>query len=101
MAKLGPAPASRHLAVPGAAASAGSRPTRTPPPAAAESRPTDTPPRDRLQLMVISEREGQPVAIISDHLVREGDSFDGVNVLRIGATEVEVDDHGQRRVLHF
>jgi hypothetical protein len=51
--------------------------------------------------MAISERDGQPVAIISDRLVREGDSFDGVKVLRIGTTEVEVDDRGQRRVLKF
>ena len=100
VATLGPPPAGRRLAVPGSAAAAADRSAR-PPAGAAEGPPAAASPHDRLQLMVISERDGQPVAIISDHLVREGDSFDGVKVLRIGATEVEVDDRGQRRVLHF
>jgi hypothetical protein len=97
---LGPAPASRRLAVPettvpgspaGPLTATAEEPRVGPAPATPE----------RLQLMAISERDGQPVAIISDHLVREGDSFDGVKVLRIGATEVEVDDRGRRRVLKF
>jgi hypothetical protein len=97
---LGPVPASRRLAVPGTAAGG----TAAAPLAAAadEARVAPGPATsERLQLMAISQRDGQPVAIISDRLVREGDSFDGVKVLRIGATEVEVDDRGQRRVLKF
>ena len=100
LATLGPPPAGRRLALPGSAAATTDRPAH-PAAAADEVQPAAAPPRDRLQLTVISERDGQPVAVISDHLVREGDSFDGVKVLRIGTTEVEVDDRGQRRVLHF
>ena len=100
VATLGPPPAGRRLALPGSAPTAADRPAPSVG-GAAEGRPAAASPHDRLQLMVISERDGQAVAIISDHLVREGDSFDGVKVLRIGATEVEVDDRGQRRVLHF
>lgn len=92
-ARLGPAPAPRQLAVPTPAAKLAEPAAGAAGPAASARQP--------LQLMAISERDGQPVAIISDHLVREGDSFEGVKVVRIGATEVEVDDHGQRRVLRF
>ncbi len=51
--------------------------------------------------MAISQRDGRPIAIVSDHLVREGDSFDDVKIIRIGETEVEVEQHGRRRVLRF
>ena len=47
------------------------------------------------------QRDGRPVAMINDRLVFEGDSFEGVRVLRIGDAEVEVEVHGQRRVLRF
>jgi len=33
--------------------------------------------------------------------VREGDSFDGIHVLRIGEAEVEVEVNGVRRTLKF
>jgi len=33
--------------------------------------------------------------------VREGDSFDGVKVLRIGGDEVEIEVGGRRRVVKF
>jgi hypothetical protein len=56
---------------------------------------------DELVLQAISEREGRPVALVNDRLVREGDSFDGVTVVRIGASEVEVEVRGRRRVLRF
>ena len=65
------------------------------PPAAAPAAP------DGLRLQAIAERDGHPVALINDRLVREGDSFDGVTVLRIGTAEVEVEVRGQRRVLRF
>ena len=54
-----------------------------------------------LRLSAISQRDGKPVALINDRLVFEGDSFDGVRVIRIGDTEVEVEVKGQRRVLRF
>jgi hypothetical protein len=56
---------------------------------------------DDLQLNAISQRDGRPLALINDHLVFEGDSFDGVKILRIGETEVEVEVRGKRRVLRF
>ena len=78
---------------------------RRPPPARGEPprgrRPTRPAPGRRLRLNAISERDGQPVALINDRLVFEGDSFDGVRVLRIGEAEVEVEVRGQRRVLRF
>jgi hypothetical protein len=69
--------------------------------AAAAGRQDAKPVQRDLQLMAISERDGRPIAIVSDHLVREGDSFDGVKIVRIGETEVEVEQHGRRRVLRF
>jgi hypothetical protein len=39
--------------------------------------------------------------VIDGRLVHEGDSVDGVRVLRIGETEVEVEVHGRRRMLRF
>jgi hypothetical protein len=65
------------------------------PPAAAPAAP------DGLRLQAIAERDGHPVALINDRLVREGDSFEGVTVVRIGTAEVEVEVRGQRRVLRF
>jgi hypothetical protein len=41
------------------------------------------------------------VAIISGRLVREGDRYDGIAILRIGADEVEIELQGQRRTLRF
>jgi hypothetical protein len=54
-----------------------------------------------LRLNAISQRDGRPVALINDRLLFEGDSFDGVKVLRIGEAEVELEVHGKRRVLRF
>jgi type IV secretory pathway VirB10-like protein len=58
-------------------------------------------PPGELRLTAISQRDGRPVALINDRLVFEGDSFEGVRVLRIGETEVEVEVRGERRVLRF
>jgi len=72
--------------------------------------PTDPHPRPapskttgpaELRLEAISEREGRPVAILSGRLVFEGDSFDGIRVLHIGASEVEIERDGKRQVLRF
>jgi hypothetical protein len=81
----GPAPPARRLAVP------------TPAAAAATARPA---PVD-LRLNAITSRDGRPVALVNDRLVFEGDSFDGVRIVRIGEAEVEVEVRGQRRVLRF
>lgn len=54
-----------------------------------------------VRLTAISHRDGQPVALVNDRLVREGDSFDGIHILRIGDAEVEVEVRGQRRVIRF
>jgi hypothetical protein len=58
-------------------------------------------PAGGLRLNAISQRDGKPVALINDRLVFEGDSFDGVLVLHIGETEVEVEVRGRKRVLRF
>jgi hypothetical protein len=81
----GPAPPARRLDVP------------TPAAAAAETRPAPV----ELRLNAITSRDGRPVALVNDRLVFEGDSFDGVRILRIGEAEVEVEVRGQRRVLRF
>jgi len=69
------------------------RPSREAPPAAGAP--------DDLRLNAITRRDGRPVALVNDRLVFEGDSFDGVKILRIGEAEVEVEVHGRRRVLRF
>ena len=65
------------------------------------SAPAPPPAAGTLRLNAISQRDGRPVALINDRLLFEGDSFDGVKVLRIGEAEVEVEVHGKRRVLTF
>ncbi len=69
--------------------------------ASAPSSPATAPSPPALVLEAISERDGRPIALVSDHLVREGDAFDGVTIVRIGEAEVEVEWRGQRRILHF
>ena len=54
-----------------------------------------------LRLNAISQQDGRPVAILNDRLVREGDVFDGVRVVRIGEDEVEVEIAGKRRIVRF
>jgi hypothetical protein len=58
-------------------------------------------PAGGLRLTAISQRDGRPVALINDRLVFEGDSFDGITVIRIGDAEVEVEVKGRRSVLRF
>lgn len=54
-----------------------------------------------LRLSAISQRDGKPMALINERLVFEGDSFDGIRVIRIGEAEVEVEVKGERLVLRF
>jgi hypothetical protein len=67
-----------------------------------------TPPPDpvaphepEFRLNAISSREGQPVALLNDRLVREGDMFAGVRVLHIGEDYVEIEVKGERRTIRF
>jgi hypothetical protein len=69
-------------------------------PASSVSRPSSSP-APELKLNAISQQNGRPVAILNDRLVREGDVFEGIRVIRIGETEVEVEVRGQKRVLTF
>lgn len=85
-----PAPASEPAREPAAPAAA---PAAAAPPAPSSS--------SDLRLTAISQRDGQPVALLNDRLVRAGDSFDGIRVIRIGESEVEVEVRGQRRVIRF
>jgi hypothetical protein len=74
------------------------------PPAPGEAAPATAPPRvapNDLHLNAITRRDGRPVALINDRLVFEGDSFDGVRIVRIGEDEVEVEVQGHRRLLRF
>jgi hypothetical protein len=61
--------------------------------------PAAEPPRFRLQ--AISVRDGKPVAVLNDRLVYEGESYDGIKVVRIGAAEVELEIDGRRQVIGF
>jgi hypothetical protein len=54
-----------------------------------------------LRLNAISQQDGRPVAVVNERLVREGDIFDGIRIVRIGETEVEVEVEGKRRILRF
>jgi hypothetical protein len=72
----------------------------TPPPQAASPRARAASP-PALVLQAISERDGKPIALVSDRLVREGDEFDGVRVLRIGDAEVEIEWRGHRSSIRF
>ena len=86
----------RRLEKPAATLRPSPLPRASVPPRAA---PQPSPPA--LVLQAISQRDGRPIAIVSDHLVREGDGFDGVTIVRIGEGEVEVEWQGQRRTLRF
>jgi hypothetical protein len=81
--------------------SGGERPAPPPPASSTPPAPAGTAAPPELRLHAISRQDDRPVAIINDRLVREGDVFDDVHVIRIGETEVEVEVRGQRRVLTF
>ncbi|MFN8093733.1 MAG: hypothetical protein U0599_16240 [Vicinamibacteria bacterium] len=93
-----PAPASEPAREPAAPAPAAAPAAPAAPAAAAPPAPSAS---SDLRLTAISQRDGQPVALLNDRLVRAGDSFDGIRVIRIGESEVEVEVRGQRRVIRF
>jgi hypothetical protein len=78
---------------------AASRAAESPRPVPSPRAGADSPPA--LVLQAISERDGKPIALVSDRLVREGDEFDGVRVVRIGETEVEIEWRGRRSSIRF
>lgn len=90
-----PVPAAPRAGTPTTAPAAAPVPAAAGTNAKAGSAPTS------FQLQAISAQDGHPVAILNDRLVREGDSFNGVQVLRIGAEEVEIEVAGHRRVVKF
>jgi hypothetical protein len=101
-----PAPAAEEpeAALDGASSSAGEETEAAPLPAPtteAPARPTRPSGAADFQLQAISAQDGRPVAVLNDRLVREGDTFDGVRVLRIGADEVEIEVAGGRRIVKF
>jgi outer membrane biosynthesis protein TonB len=108
-AALTPAPALATRPTPAPAPAASpvlSRPAPRPTPRASPAKveaeaPTPEPTPGELRLEALSKRDGQPIAVVSGRLVREGDAFDNVRVLRIGEGEVELEVDGQRRVLRF
>jgi hypothetical protein len=59
------------------------------------------PARVEFRLNAITVQDGHPVAILNDRLVREGDSFGGIRVIRIGEAEVEIEVRGERRLIRF
>ena len=55
-----------------------------------------------LVLQAISERDSQPIAIINDQLVKEGDKLGQVRVLRIGSDSVDVLlENGRNETVRF
>ncbi|HZM50158.1 MAG TPA: hypothetical protein VFE68_06690, partial [Vicinamibacteria bacterium] len=73
-------------------------PTPEPPPSRSAAR---RPGSAEFELQAISAQNGQPVALLNDRLVHEGDTFDNVKVVRIGVDEVEIEVAGRRRIVKF
>jgi hypothetical protein len=91
----------RALAIESLRRSTAAAPVR-PSPSVGSALPGPKPPVGReLRLNAISRQDDRPVAVLNDRLVREGDVFDDIRVIRIGETEVEVEVKGQRRILTF
>lgn len=77
-------------------------PLATPGTRARAATPTPSPKGEsELRLNAITRQEGRPVAVLNDRVVREGDVFDGIHVIRIGEAEVEVEVDGKRRIVRF
>lgn len=98
VARSSPVPAS-----PATAVREEDSPARVPTSApSAQATPAASPvPPPAFTLQAISERDGRPVAIVNDRLVREGDSIDGARIVRIAKDEVELELAGRRVLLRF
>jgi hypothetical protein len=93
------APPLSRLKVPVTATPRSVRADLRPSPSIASASPKRMPPPFRLN--AIGLYEGQPVAVLNDRLVREGDRFDGITVIRIDDTEVEIEADGKRIQVTF
>jgi hypothetical protein len=91
------------VALPSSTAALPAPATAAPPAAPAPALPLPSPPEAgaEFRLNAITVQDGHPVAVLNDRIVREGDSFEGVRVLRIGETEVEIEVRGEHRVIRF
>jgi hypothetical protein len=98
IAAVSPPPARRAIARPAVAAGVDPGPPVAPP---KPPGPTPAPKKGELHLNAISRQDGQPVALPNDRLVREGDVFDGVRVIHIGESSVEVEVDGRRKTVGF
>jgi hypothetical protein len=89
-----PAPVGEPFAVPSIADPAAASPPEPAP-------PRDTAPELEFRLTAISSRDGQPIALLNDRLVREGDRFGDITIIRIGETDVEIEVNGERKTIGF
>jgi hypothetical protein len=53
------------------------------------------------RLHAITRQGDRNVALLDDHVVSEGDAYNGWKVMRIGDSEVEIDVAGRRHILRF
>lgn len=102
----GPAARERVAPEPVAPRPAVHEPAEPAEPPAAEDEPAAEPVEEQaaagpLRLEAISQREGEPVAVVSGEMVRVGDRIGPSTVVRIGVTEVELETDGRRHVLRF
>jgi hypothetical protein len=83
------------------------RPVPPPGERAARTRPAPTPSVtpavEPFALQAVTEQDGEPVALINQRVLRVGEGFDGMRVLRITPTEVEIEIEasGRRQTLMF
>jgi hypothetical protein len=94
-------PAEEVEANPPEAAQADAVAPEPPPEEAPAPTPGRKPAATDFQLQAISAQNGHPVALLNDRLVKEGDMFDNVRVVRIGTDEVEIEVAGRRRIVKF
>jgi hypothetical protein len=96
-----PQPAGAPARVEAREAEEASVPPTSDPPEPSGMQPSPQAPPARFTLQAISVRDGRPVAVLNERLVYEGESFDGVRVVRIGEAEVELEVDGRRLVVGF
>ncbi len=52
-------------------------------------------------LQAISSRDGRPVAVLNGRTLFEGDVFEGITVIKIGADSVEIEVDGKVQIIRF
>jgi hypothetical protein len=63
--------------------------------------PTRSAPAPEYRLTAISSRDGRPIALLNDRLVREGDRIGDVRIIRIGESDIEIEVNGKRKTIGF